>query len=200
MPESVPDVETDRISPRNTPITTDFHLTTPQILPSTLMESENAMIFQAVASIGARCEVSQSISKFVSLSKVIEQILPDGVYLHLLLTCQNVCEVAGNGPFQLFPLQSTLLHETLAGTNTRSASTSQALRDAFFVAYQNRRSNTYDTEVQEWNVPVSCENKAEESQRSDEAHPLRRHRDRAASITFPAWIPYTPSENEISTG
>ncbi len=91
---------------------------------------------QAVATIGARDGVSQIMSKLFSVSKATEQVLPDGVYLHLLLTCQNASEIAGNGPFHLLPLQSSLFHEALAATNTRSASTSQALRDVFLVTYQ----------------------------------------------------------------
>ncbi len=41
---SVPDVETERISFHTAPISTDFHLSTPQFLHSMISKSENAML------------------------------------------------------------------------------------------------------------------------------------------------------------
>ncbi len=158
-----------------------------------LTRLELPMINQAVSTMGISVHVSRGISRLISQSKSVKQTLPDGAQLHCFVSYPISSLTNERDSLQVFPLQSNLFHESLVSSNHASASTSQALRDAFLVAQQNRETDG--------NSNLRCRTITNEEIRSDsppvdEVLPVRRDSGVRSTFSWPTWFPYLSSEKE----
>ena len=156
-----------------------------------LTSFELGMICHAASTMGIGDLAYKKIKKLITNSISIQNFLPNRVQVHVFVTIPFSTSRNMEELLQVFPMKFDLFHESLVVSNPRSASTSQALRDAFLVARRNIEIGTdFNQGIQNSTQAVPSIHK----HIAKNTTTFSKERHSCTRFTFPDWFPYSATQ------